>query len=263
MSFGWGSFSQAVATAAQEAYDAGDLLVGLAGNVSQTGSTVSYPGRYSSVIAVSGLNADDTFWNGSASGPEVELSAPACVQTLEGVSGTKVVCGTSYAAPAASGVAALVWSENPGWTNTQVRSWLQSSALDLGITGRDNQFGYGRVDACRAVVGGCIPLPPPPLNIQIVGPDEIEPTSTCTWEAHPLNGTPPFSYYWSGQIQPQGTNSPYYTGGMDPAQSGSTFTIRVDVSDSAGSSGWANLAIAEDPLAPACVQFAQQTWSVR
>jgi subtilisin family serine protease len=55
--------------------------------------------------------------------------------------------GTSMAAPHVSGVAALVWSFNPAWTNVQIRTALQKGAADLGAKGRDPYYGYGLVQA--------------------------------------------------------------------------------------------------------------------
>lgn len=59
--------------------------------------------------------------------------------------------GTSMATPHASGVAALVWSNNPGWSNQQIRDALDFTALDLGAGGRDNAYGYGLVQAKAAL----------------------------------------------------------------------------------------------------------------
>ncbi len=59
--------------------------------------------------------------------------------------------GTSMATPHASAVAALVWSSKPTATNAEIRTALQSSALDLGTAGRDNSYGYGLVQAKAAI----------------------------------------------------------------------------------------------------------------
>lgn len=60
--------------------------------------------------------------------------------------------GTSMAAPHATGVAALIISKNGGSMNpAQVLAKLRESADDLGKPGRDPQYGYGRVNAFRAV----------------------------------------------------------------------------------------------------------------
>jgi hypothetical protein len=59
--------------------------------------------------------------------------------------GTRALWGTSPAAMHVAGAAALVWSANPGWSNTQVRTFLESKAVDRGPSGKDNDYGYGRL----------------------------------------------------------------------------------------------------------------------
>ncbi|QBG37594.1 S8 family serine peptidase [Litorilituus sediminis] len=58
--------------------------------------------------------------------------------------------GTSMATPHVAGVAALVWSNNPNCTATQVRNALKSTAVDLESAGRDDKTGYGLVQAKAA-----------------------------------------------------------------------------------------------------------------
>jgi serine protease len=59
--------------------------------------------------------------------------------------------GTSMATPHVSGVAALLWSANPDWTNVQIREAMDMTALDLGEPGRDIAYGYGLVQAHDAL----------------------------------------------------------------------------------------------------------------
>ncbi|MCL1073499.1 S8 family serine peptidase [Shewanella dokdonensis] len=59
--------------------------------------------------------------------------------------------GTSMATPHVAGVAALVWSQFPQCTNTQIRAILQVTAEDLDTAGRDNYTGFGLVQAKAAV----------------------------------------------------------------------------------------------------------------
>jgi hypothetical protein len=59
--------------------------------------------------------------------------------------------GTSFASPVTAGVVALMMSANPALSNAQIESLLFSTALDLGVAGRDSYFGYGRVQAAAAV----------------------------------------------------------------------------------------------------------------
>jgi subtilisin family serine protease len=60
--------------------------------------------------------------------------------------------GTSMAAPHATGVAALIIGKNGGDMDpAKVEAALRASADDLGKSGRDPYYGYGRVNAYRAV----------------------------------------------------------------------------------------------------------------
>jgi subtilisin family serine protease len=65
--------------------------------------------------------------------------------------GYALLSGTSMSTPHVSGVAALVWSANPLWTNAQVRQALDASARDLGAKGYDTSYGWGLVQAQDAL----------------------------------------------------------------------------------------------------------------
>jgi serine protease len=58
--------------------------------------------------------------------------------------------GTSMATPHVTGVAALVWSNNPTCTADDVRNALKDTALDIDVAGRDDRTGYGLVQAKAA-----------------------------------------------------------------------------------------------------------------
>lgn len=66
-------------------------------------------------------------------------------------SGYEAWNGTSMATPHVSGVAALVWSCNPGATNQMIRDVMNATAKDRGAAGRDTSYGYGIVQARAAV----------------------------------------------------------------------------------------------------------------
>lgn len=60
--------------------------------------------------------------------------------------------GTSMAAPHAAGVAALIIGQNGGQMDpAQVKAVMRASADDLGKPGRDPFYGYGRVNAFKAI----------------------------------------------------------------------------------------------------------------
>ena len=79
--------------------------------------------------------------------------------------------GTSMATPHVTGVAALVWSNNPNCSADDVRSALKNTAIDLDVAGRDDKTGFGLVQAKAAsdalaasCGGGTTPPPTPPTT---------------------------------------------------------------------------------------------------
>lgn len=59
--------------------------------------------------------------------------------------------GTSMATPHVSGVAALIWSLNTSLSNEEVRRILDRSTTDMGAFGRDSLYGFGLLNATRAM----------------------------------------------------------------------------------------------------------------
>jgi len=66
-------------------------------------------------------------------------------------SGYEAWDGTSMATPHVSGAIALIWSAYPSKSATQVRTAIESSALDLGSAGRDDYYGNGLLQAKAAL----------------------------------------------------------------------------------------------------------------
>jgi thermitase len=155
-------YSSNAETAVDYAYNnKGALLVGISGNgFYGTGENIiKYPGNFSNVIAVGATDSNDQKASFSNYGSKLELVAPGdnifSTTRNNGYAGDvgdrKNGSGTSYAAPHVAGVAALVWSQYPTLSNSEVRQILTSTAVDLGDAGRDIYYGYGKVNASRAV----------------------------------------------------------------------------------------------------------------
>ena len=62
------------------------------------------------------------------------------------------------ATPIVSGVSALILSKNPFLSPAEVTNILQKSSIDLGTKGWDKYYGYGRVDAYKALLKTPVPV---------------------------------------------------------------------------------------------------------
>ena len=149
MSLGGGSYSQTFNNAIAKAYEQGILVVAAAGN--NGSSSKSYPASYPAVMSVAGVDSNNSKYSGSQYNDEVDIAAPG-VDVLSTVPGGGYASykGTSMASPHVAGVAALIWSHFPTKTAQEVRQALESTAQDLGSSGRDDIFGHGLVRADRA-----------------------------------------------------------------------------------------------------------------
>ena len=79
----------------------------------------------------------------SAPGVDVRSSVPG------GSYGNK--SGTSMASPHIAGVVALMRDANPDIAVDEIKQIMYDTAFDLGSPGEDNSYGWGMVDAYRAV----------------------------------------------------------------------------------------------------------------
>lgn len=140
--------SLSVRNAAHYLNHKGGLLVVSAGNA---GSATGYRNN-SDIVTVSAVDADDRFYAWSNFGDNIDVSAPGCAgaTTVNG-GGYMSFCGTSNSAPEVAGVLALVWSVNPALSPDAAEDIIFKSAKDLGASGWDQYFGWGRIDAGAAV----------------------------------------------------------------------------------------------------------------
>ncbi len=185
-----GSFTRS--DAEQAVYDqvrgVGVVVVAAAGNDAR--STLFYPAAYSGVVAVGAVTIQKERASYSNFGSWIDVAAPGgstatdingdgkpdgVLSTVATDTGGTLVNdyviwqGTSMAAPHVSGVVALMKALAPGLGPQKFDELLASGALtnDLGTVGRDGLFGYGLLNAYKAVTAaaalGGQPVNPVPI----------------------------------------------------------------------------------------------------
>ncbi len=128
----------------------GAILIAAAGNDGR--ANVSYPARLSSCVCVGATDEMSGLASFSNYGTEQEVVAPGVTISSTAPGNSYLVAsGTSMSCPEVSGVAALILALNPTLTPNEVRAILAASAIDMGAPGKDNRFGYGMVNAARAL----------------------------------------------------------------------------------------------------------------
>jgi serine protease len=187
MSLGGGGFSSSEASAISAARDAGVIVIAAAGNSGNTNS--EYPASYDGVVSVAAVNQANSRASYSNFGANIDITAPGGDLdqdanqdgTPDGVLSTigndrgatttygyRYYQGTSMSAPHVAGVAALMKAIAPNLTPAEFDQVLSEGRIsdDLGNQGRDDDFGYGLINAMKAVntaqelaSGSLAPLP--------------------------------------------------------------------------------------------------------
>ncbi|MFW6128841.1 MAG: S8 family serine peptidase [Candidatus Aminicenantaceae bacterium] len=111
--------------------------------------SLTIPADSNKAIAVGAVDwSNDSYHDYSSRGPtsdnkvKPDLCAPAGVSTW--TYGTKSFSGTSAATPHVAGAIALLYGKTP-YSLNQIEDILYGKAKDLGVSGKDNKFGWGRL----------------------------------------------------------------------------------------------------------------------
>lgn len=217
LSLGSALYSDVIAEACQYAADRGVLLVAASGNEGNN-HFVGYPAALETVLSVGAVGPDGYVADYSNRGDALDVVAPGGVpydtdrngmydgvlaetwMLWQGVPdvadgayvGGYFLNGTSMATATVSGVAALLMAQ--GATREEALDVLKSTALDLGDTGWDREYGHGMVDAAAALEAFAGPPPEPTVprtGGELVAGDLVFtelmanptwcPNDTCEW----------------------------------------------------------------------------------
>jgi serine protease AprX len=164
--------TSAISRVADRAVDNGLIVVVAAGNDGPTSETLSAPALAEKVIAVAAIDdgntvdrADDVIADYSSRGPrkdgglKPDISAPGsdivgakAEQIGSASDGLVRMWGTSMAAPHVAGVCALILEANPNLSPLEIKQALLGTAEDKGSVGWDADYGWGEIDAFKALI---------------------------------------------------------------------------------------------------------------
>ena len=143
MSFGGDSNSKFLEDVIKYANDKGVLIIAAAGN--EGNQNLIYPAAYDSVISVGSVNEDKVKSSFSNYGQTLDFVAPGENIKVSDGQNEILVSGTSFSVPHLGIVASAYLSENLSLNNTGIIDKLKATALDLGSSGRDDEYGWGLV----------------------------------------------------------------------------------------------------------------------
>jgi subtilisin family serine protease len=220
-----------VEAAVNYAVNKGVLLVAASGNNYST--PLLCPGAISGVMAVGATDSFDLHAAYSTYGVGLAVSAPgSSIYSTVNYGGYGYKSGTSMATPHVAGLTALIWSYAPSLSSSQVRDLIQNTANDLGTPGWDQYFGYGRINAHRALE--VVTLWPAPSNpLLLVG--DNQPTASTVVQIGTANPAP---ITWSAAISPTTswlTLAPPAMGQVTAASTDQYVTLTTDKNNLPGS----------------------------
>jgi subtilisin family serine protease len=186
-SYGGTYRSEIIEDAIKDLQTAGVLLVAAAGNSSlNNDETRHYPASYDydNVIAVGSINNKGQLSDFSNYGlSTIDIAAPGEALPVQyGYLEGSFISGTSFAAPLVTGVAALVWDQNPSFSYKEVKQALYSGAktnskLSGKIAGSRSLDAYGALMAAGGVTFEPSPTPTAVVDIYDVNLDGSKDTN--------------------------------------------------------------------------------------
>jgi Subtilase family/Bacterial Ig domain/Fervidolysin N-terminal prodomain len=262
ISFYGSSSSSTLQSAADYVWNHNGIVFACAGNTGT--SAPQYPAACRNVIAVSAVDYSDAVVTWSSYGSDISLSAPGVGIWTTNRDGTYGAwSGTSFASPITAAAAALLLAYDPQMTNTRLVQLLEGNSDDLGIAGYDIYYGYGRVNAYRALLAAGAPVVDTtapvtsvtspvadstlsgPVTVQVSASDNIGVTKVELYIDNALSNTisqAPASFAWDTSTAANGTHVLRSLAYDAAGNSAASADINVNVQN--------NVAVTPDTLPP-------------
>ena len=182
--------TSAISQVANQAVENGIIVIAAAGNEGPNSQTLLAPSVADNVICVTALDDmntvnrnDDVIAYYSSRGPrrdgakKPDVCAPGsniigakAAGTGQATNEIVIMSGTSMAAPHVTGLAALILEANPNLSPFQVKEIILETAEDKGVEGWDPDYGWGEIDAYKAVSAALslIQVNQPPKIVSVI-----------------------------------------------------------------------------------------------
>ena len=246
ISLGGTTASSTLQSAVNYAWSKGAVVFAAAGNSSN--STPIYPAACNYALAISATEPADTLASFSNYGSWISLSAPGDnILTTEKGGGYWYCWGTSLATPVAAGVGALALSANPSLTASALVTLLEKNSDDLGSAGWDEYFGWGRVNAYKAVTaakGMTADTTPPTvvIGIPLTG-STVAGTIAVTGTATDNVGVTRVEFYVDASLSLTSTSALFNFSWNSGSTPNGSHVLTVKAYDGAGNMGSASVTV--------------------
>lgn len=234
LSFSGPSYSVAENAAIQKAIQSGIILVAAAGN---SGSFKNeYPSSYPGVISVGAVNGSKVRSSFSNYGSTLDLVAPGeDILTTDSKGWYSKWSGTSFSSPHVAAIISLMKAAKPELKLADINTLIRQTSLDLGAVGRDNYYGYGLIQANKAIAASIdVTAPTWPQEAMITLSEIGENSLTIQWPSADDNlGINSFQIYQDDKLikTVSGTTNQLMLSNLLP---GHSYHYRVEAGDLAG-----------------------------
>ena len=241
ISIGGTATSSTMQSAVNYAWNKGSVVFAAAGNSSS--NAPMYPAGCTNVVAVAATDYNNALASFSNYGSWVDLDAPGTnILTLMSGGVYGYWSGTSFAAPIAAGVGALVLAAKPSLSASALVTLLEQNTDNIGSS---STFGYGLVDAAKAVAAaGSSPTVVPSVSISAPSSNAtVSGTVNVTGLAADSLGISSVSLLCDGHMVSSVAGGNFSIPFSSSSTTAGTHTLTVTAVDNGGNSGSSSVSI--------------------